>query len=528
MSSSKAPTPYQFKPSRKDTVDHIKVSLPGAQSIKVSKLGLVGGAREYDRDSVALIFRPRDKDNLCAEVAPQLFGITTTAYLDMPPNAAFFIGTTFPNEISPDGDVILVPMDDVLLWRTDAEFKKPMGRSSDNFKKMWHDTASVLTDKDGTVSYVIADDAPLSILRDAAIRIILEHGQEVPPSSSSGDGFIPVAADDEVDAEFDAVIEAVDKMAAEEAAAAADAARRRLSSATCAAAIAAVLARAGAGQGGRAAAVPPPPHARRPSRAAAKTPLAQKPAEAPARTSKRTEHPAASASAPAELPILPPPKKRLRGQQLQPTPPQSTPPPRRQPASLPPRGPPPPPPPSRAHPTTPPPAESPDAPPPDANNRQLGQWVKIFHDGLKEAMGEGEEGKIMAAKEALEKAMKTPNYAPVYRTREEYKKTLEAARTLLNPAGPGPLKKTPASPAAHTPAADAPPATPAPADAPAPAAAPSQPEMLQMFVQMQQQMQQMQQQMQQSWPQQPPRAQPQQPQQAQQPPPRPQQAQQWS
>ena len=198
MSSSKAPTPYQFKPSRKDTVDHIKVSLPGKQSIKVSKLGLVGAAREYDRDSVATIFRPA-LGKPCAEVAPLLFGITTTAYLDMAPNAAFFIGTTFPNEISPDGDVILVPMDDVLLWRTDAEFKKPMGRSSDNFKKLWHMTASVLTDKDGTVSYVIADDAPLSILRDAAIRIILEHGQEVPPSSSSGDGFIPVAADDEVD-----------------------------------------------------------------------------------------------------------------------------------------------------------------------------------------------------------------------------------------------------------------------------------------------------------------------------------------
>ena len=32
-------------------------------------------------------------------------------------------------------------------------------------------------------------------------------------------------------------------------------------------------------------------------------------------------------------------------------------------------------------------------------------------------MGEGEEGKIMAAKEALEKALKTPNYTPVYRTR---------------------------------------------------------------------------------------------------------------
>ena len=275
MSSSKAPTPYQFKPSRKDTVDHIKVSLPGKQSIKVSKLGLVGAAREYDRDSVALIFRPRDKDNLCAEVAPQLFGITTTAYLDMPPNAAFFIGTTFPNEISPDGDVILVPMDDVLLWRTDAEFKKPMGRSSDNFKKLWHMTASVLTDKEGMVSYVIADDAPLSILRDAAIRIILESGQEVPPSSSSGDGFVPAAADEEVDAEFDAAIEAIDKMAAEEAAA--DAARRRLSSATCAAAIAAVLSRAGAGQGGRAAAVPPPHAGRRPLRAAAaKTALAKK------------------------------------------------------------------------------------------------------------------------------------------------------------------------------------------------------------------------------------------------------------
>ena len=41
MSTSKAPTPYQFKPSRKDTVDHIKVSLPGAQSIKVSKLSLI-------------------------------------------------------------------------------------------------------------------------------------------------------------------------------------------------------------------------------------------------------------------------------------------------------------------------------------------------------------------------------------------------------------------------------------------------------------------------------------------------------
>ena len=219
MSTSKAPTPYQFKPSRKDTVDHIKVSLPGAQSIKVSKLGLVGGAREYDRDSVATVFRPALEGKPCMEVAPLLFGITTTAYLDMPPNAAFFIGTTFPNEISSDGDVILVPMDDVLLWRTDAEFKKPMGRSSDNFKKLWHMTASVLTDKEGMVSYVIADDAPLSILRDAAIRIILESGQEVPPSSSSGDGFVPAAADEEVDAEFDAAIEAIDKMAAEEAAA---------------------------------------------------------------------------------------------------------------------------------------------------------------------------------------------------------------------------------------------------------------------------------------------------------------------
>jgi hypothetical protein len=216
MSTSKAPTPYQFKPSRKDTVDHIKVSLPGAQSIKVSKLGLVGAAREYDRDSVATVFRPALEGKPCMEVAPLLFGITTTAYLDMAPNAAFFIGTTFPNEISPDGDVILVPMDDVLLWRTDAEFKKPMGRSSDNFKKLWHMTASVLTDKEGMVSYVIADDAPLSILRDAAIRIILESGQEVPPSSSSGDGFVPLAAAEEVDAEFDAAIEAVDKMAAEE------------------------------------------------------------------------------------------------------------------------------------------------------------------------------------------------------------------------------------------------------------------------------------------------------------------------
>jgi hypothetical protein len=88
MSSSKAPTPYQFKPSRKDTVDHIKVSLPGAQSIKVSKLGLVGGAREYDRDSVATVFRPAS-GKPCAEVPPLLFGITTTAYLDMPPQRCF-------------------------------------------------------------------------------------------------------------------------------------------------------------------------------------------------------------------------------------------------------------------------------------------------------------------------------------------------------------------------------------------------------------------------------------------------------
>ena len=88
----------------------------------------------------------------------------------------------------------------------------------------------------------------------------------------------------------------------------------------------------------------------------------------------------------------------------------------------------------------------PPPPPPGANNRQIGQWVKLLNEQLKRTckwcewsinpeMMEYRAERVKADMLELERALAWPNYTPVPRSRREYKSTLEEAKTVLVEAG---------------------------------------------------------------------------------------------
>ena len=126
---------YSFKPAPNGgAVDHVKVKLPRAKVIKVSKVGLVCGDREFDRAMVAHVLRDHGE---VEEVMPLLFGIASTPYMDFIGGDAFFFGTTIQKLRARDCEMLLVDINDVASWHPADGGIKSDYFGAILFKQLW-------------------------------------------------------------------------------------------------------------------------------------------------------------------------------------------------------------------------------------------------------------------------------------------------------------------------------------------------------------------------------------------------------